>query len=368
MDMTYIKKPLEALAKPSTCSNPFYMQIESTTHCNLACKMCVRNETIKNPMHLKFDKFKKVFDQVVPKKLTLSGVGEPMLNPELYDMVTYARKHNTEVMIPSNATLLNRRKLSEKLVDAGLNVLKISVDAASRETYLKVRLEDYFDDIVEGINVLEDVKRERNTRFPELRFDFVILEDNFHEIPQLVALAKTLNIPTVFFRALQVEGIQGEREELLGRDVDFKELFNAVKKGLTLAEEYKIKTNLKDIARDFMVYESLYVEHDSKMNEDVCLLPWLQCFVSVKGELSPCCATYSNEAWSAGNVFEQGFEPVWNSQKMQDLRTKFKKKKNDLAICTNCIPRSIPVLLKMSSMLPGFTYQTKDKSKAKAAV
>lgn len=361
MDMTYIKKPLEVLTKPQECTDPYYMQIESTTHCNLACKMCVRNEVIKNPVHLKFDKFKELFDQVLPKKLTLSGVGEPMLNPELYDMVAYARKHGSDVMIPTNATILNRRKLSEKLVDAGLNVLKVSVDAASRETYMKVRLEDYFDDIIEGIQVIEDVKAERKSRFPELRFDFVILEDNFHEIPDLIQLSKKLNIKTVFFRALQVEGIQGEREELLGRDVDFKALFTAVKKGLSLAQDLGIKTNLKEIARDFMVYESLYIEHDSKMNEDVCLLPWLQCFVSVKGELSPCCATYSNEAWTAGNVYKEGFHKVWNGDKMKGLRHKFKMKQNDFAICTDCIPRSVPVLLKMSSMLPGFTYQTKNK-------
>jgi radical SAM protein with 4Fe4S-binding SPASM domain len=361
MNNPYITKPLEIIRKPAVSSKPFYMQIEATTHCNLACKMCVRNETIKNPMHLKFDKFKELFDQVVPKKLTLSGVGEPMLNPELYDMVDYARKHGTQVMIPTNATILKRRKLSEKLVDAGLNVLKISVDAASKETYLKVRLEDYFDDIIEGIQVLEDVKRERKTRFPELRFDFVILEDNFHEIPDLVMLSKRLGIKIIFFRALQVEGIQGDREELLGRDVNFPQLFNAVKKGLALAQEHGIKTNLKEIAQDFMTYESLYIEHDSKMNKDVCLLPWLQCFVSVKGELAPCCATYSNESWSAGNVYEEGFEAVWNSQKMQGLRHKFKMKQNDLAICTDCIPRSVPVLLKMSAMLPGFTYRTKEK-------
>lgn len=362
MDSIYLKKPFEIAVKPDKVSQPFYMQVEATTHCNLACKMCVRNETIKNPMHLKFDKFKEVFDQVIPKKLTLSGVGEPMLNPELYKMVDYARKHGTTVMIPSNGTILKKRKLSEALVDSGLNVLKISIDAASAATYLNVRLEDYFDDIIEGIRVLEDVKKERNTRFPELRFDFVILEDNYREIPDLVRLADQLNIKTIFFRALQVEGIQGEREELLGRDVDFKGLFESVKKGLSLAHQLKIKTNLKDIAKDFLTYESLYVKHDSKMQEHVCLLPWLQCFVSVKGELSPCCATYSNEGYSAGNVYEQGFDDVWNGDKMQELRRKFKNKQNDLAICTDCIPRSVPVLLKMSSMLPGFAYNTKDKS------
>jgi MoaA/NifB/PqqE/SkfB family radical SAM enzyme len=39
MNNPYITKPLEIIRKPAVSSKPFYMQIEATTHCNLACKM-----------------------------------------------------------------------------------------------------------------------------------------------------------------------------------------------------------------------------------------------------------------------------------------------------------------------------------------
>jgi radical SAM protein with 4Fe4S-binding SPASM domain len=89
----------------------------------------------------------------------------------------------------------------------------------------------------------------------------------------------------------------------------------------------------------------------------VCLLPWLQCFISVRGELSVCCATYTNESFSAGNVFEQDFEAVWNGPKMQSIRRLFRNRQNPLAVCRDCIPHSLPVLLKMGSMLPGFVFR-----------
>jgi len=136
--------------------------------------------------------------------------------------------------------------------------------------------------------------------------------------------------------------------------VDFDGLYRAVREGLALAARLGVRTNLKEVARDFDMYQSIYVRKDAAMDRQVCLLPWVQCFISVKGELSPCCATYTNESVSAGNVFEEGFDAVWNGPRMQALRRQFRSRKNPFAVCRDCIPRSVAVLLKMSSMLPGF--------------
>jgi len=55
-------------------------------------------------------------------------------------------------------------------------------------------------------------------------------------------------------------------------------------------------------------------------------------------------------------VFKQDFESVWNGATMREIRRRFKNRQNPFAVCRDCIPRSVPVLLKMSSMLPGFVY------------
>jgi len=78
--------------------------------------------------------------------------------------------------------------------------------------------------------------------------------------------------------------------------------------------------------------------------------------ISVRGELSPCCATCTNAGFSAGNVLKEGFEAVPNGQRMQALRRQFRKRQNPFAVCRDCIPHSLPVLLRMSSMLPGFVF------------
>jgi len=182
----------------------------------------------------------------------------------------------------------------------------------------------------------------------------VILKENFQEIPAIIRLADELGVAGVFFRALQAEGIGKDREATIGKDVNFDALYRAVRDGIAEAARRRMRTNLREVARDFQAYRSIYTRRDAALSNQVCLLPWLQCFVSVKGEVSPCCATYTNAGLTAGNAFEQDFDAIWNGPRMREIRRRFKRREDPLAICRDCIPRSIPVLLRMSSMLPGF--------------
>ncbi len=356
-DGLILRKAWEALRKPEVCARPYYVQLEVTTHCNLACYMCVRNEVIKHPQHLAYEDFAGTFDRIRPHKLALSGAGEPFLHPDITRMIAHARAHGAAVQIPSNGTLLGKPGAAQAIVDSGLNMLKISIDAATAQTYRAIRRQDCFDKIVGGVRELRERKRDSRARLPEVRFDVVILRENCAEIPDIIRLARDLGVGVVYFRAVQTKGIGTQREETVGKDVDFDSLRRTVRQGIVDASRLGIRTNLRDIARDFDSYHSIYQRQDAAMSHQVCLLPWLQCFISVRGELSPCCATYTNESFSAGNVFEQDFEAVWNGPKMQSIRRLFKNRHNPFAVCRDCIPHSLPVLLKMSSMLPGFTVR-----------
>jgi MoaA/NifB/PqqE/SkfB family radical SAM enzyme len=356
MDWLSVRKAFEVVRKPDVCGRPYYVQFEVTTHCNLACYMCVRNEVIKHPRHLPLADFQRLFDQIQPRRLTLSGAGEPLLNPDLVAMIAHAGRHGASTMIPTNGTLLCKGELARGLVEAGLNTLKISIDAATARTYQAIRRQDCFDKVLEGIRHLDRTKQQYNSRTPELRLDVVILSENYAEIPDIVELARQLNIGTVFFRALQATGTGKDRESM-GQDMDFDGLYRAVQEGRARAARLGVRTNHKEVARDFAAYRSIYIRKDAAMEGHVCLLPWVQCFISVKGELAPCCAMYTNEGSSAGNMLAEGFDAVWNGPRMQTIRRQFRARKCAFAVCRDCIPRSVPVLLKMSSMLPGFVFR-----------
>jgi MoaA/NifB/PqqE/SkfB family radical SAM enzyme len=119
---------------------PTLVQIETTTKCNLRCRMCLRTQT--NP-DLNYDMspnvFKLIIDQLVclPFKkptLRLVGLGEPLLNPHIISMVRYAKRKGFLVDLVSNFTLANPKTM-EKLVETQLDYLGVSLDAASPKVF-----------------------------------------------------------------------------------------------------------------------------------------------------------------------------------------------------------------------------------------
>ncbi|MBI2252238.1 MAG: SPASM domain-containing protein [Armatimonadetes bacterium] len=329
---------------------PIHLQLEPTNFCNLHCKMCIRNETINSFQHLDYDKFKLIYTKIKPKKITFAGRGEPTLNSALDKMLFYAGEFKTSTMISSNLTVID--KLAENLVLASLKALKISIDAATALTYKKVRGGDYFNKILDGIELINFYKKKYKFNFPEMRFDFVILKDNYHEIPDLINLAANLKIKTIYFRALQSEGISDVRKDDLAGGFNFKDFYKILLKSYKLSKNNKINTNLTSLISDFSNYQSIYLNKNGNFKE-ICLLPWLQIFVSVEGEVAPCCALYSNTGLTLGNIFKEEFKNIWNGEKFRTLRKDFKEGLK-YPVCKDCVPRTLREILKMGKLLPSF--------------
>ena len=107
---------------------PFLAQLVIIRRCNLACGYCNEFDDSSDPvdtaaLKARIDRLKALGTF----SLELTG-GEPMLHPDVYELIRYARaKSFTKVMMISNAYLLNERKI-EALNEAGLMELQVSVD------------------------------------------------------------------------------------------------------------------------------------------------------------------------------------------------------------------------------------------------
>src|SRR3989338_3143188 len=92
-------------------TTPFKLKFENTTVCNLKCKMCPISVGLKRPVgSLSYENFKFVFDQIYPCYLNLTGIGEPVLNKDIFKIISYAKRKRTFVKLDSNATLITRDK------------------------------------------------------------------------------------------------------------------------------------------------------------------------------------------------------------------------------------------------------------------
>jgi MoaA/NifB/PqqE/SkfB family radical SAM enzyme len=120
-----------------------------------------------------------------------------------------------------------------------------------------------------------------------------------------------------------------------------------------------IKTNLADLLKHepyiWLYYGS---KQGSQLKRGICLLPWLQIFISVSGDVSPCCTLYpagKKQEGGAGNLPAEGLGIVWNGEKMRALRKMFKAKKNYEAFkgCSKCNPIGFYSLFESLKMFPG---------------
>ena len=114
---------------------PRELQVEVTGACNLRCHMClVRYRPPLNRLtaSMSFTTFRKLVDGLPDlETVTLQGLGQPLLAPDLFAMIAYATTRGIRVGFNTNGTVLTRDK-AECLVESGLTWLHVSVDGARR--------------------------------------------------------------------------------------------------------------------------------------------------------------------------------------------------------------------------------------------
>ena len=167
------------------------LAIESTAKCTLFCPMCPRENIYFPPKDMELAVFKKIIDEgkdylefAVPY-----GVGEPLLNPEIYDMLAYCRSVGVPAGISTNATTLTE-DASRRLIASGLDYIIFAFDGATRETYEKYRKGGDFAKVRNNIRGFLKVKKEMESRIFCI-VQMVRLKDNQHEIPDVIRIGNS---------------------------------------------------------------------------------------------------------------------------------------------------------------------------------
>src|SRR6516165_447996 len=146
---------------------PVCVYLETTNRCNLLCTTCPRTYAeLEPPADMSWELFTSIVDQIPDlQRAVLHGVGEPMLVRNLPRMVRYLKDRGTYVLFNTNGTLLQPKRFRE-LVDTGLDELVVSLDAADRESYRRVRGKDFFDRIVRDVGKFITYQRDIGAMTP----------------------------------------------------------------------------------------------------------------------------------------------------------------------------------------------------------
>jgi radical SAM protein with 4Fe4S-binding SPASM domain len=218
-----------------------------------------------------------------PKKLKVlqfSGLGEPLLNKDIAQMVELSKSIAEKVVLYSNGSLLSPKN-STLLINSGLDTIRISMQGVSCEDYKKVSDVDIvFDELISNIRSLYEHKGscEVFIKMPDIILKDEKKRESFREIFENIC------------DAMSVESISP-----LFSDVDYS----------TIKDKY-----------DSSIYEQALSEPIQ-----ICPQPFYTMYLMANGNIMPCCISEMDN-YLIGNITEDNIFDVWNGHRLKEFRLK----------------------------------------------
>src|SRR5271169_4723431 len=161
---------------------------ELTKGCNLRCIHCRASATeLSSPSDLSTETAKAIIDQIAEVSspiLVLSG-GEPLFRKDIFELAGYGTDKGLRVALATNGTLVTKQ-VAQKIVDSGVRRVAISLDGADALTHDTFRgIPSAFDAAITGFLNLKDLGM-------SVQINTTIARHNAHQLPQVLALAKSI--------------------------------------------------------------------------------------------------------------------------------------------------------------------------------
>jgi MoaA/NifB/PqqE/SkfB family radical SAM enzyme len=177
--------------------------VEPTAYCNLECRTCIRHSW-KEPLGMMtaetFDRIIEGIRSVAPvPEIFFGGFGEPLSHPGIVDMVSRAKAVGAHVELITNGTLLTP-VMSQALIDAGLDMIWVSLDGARPESYADVRLGAALPKIIDNLSGFMELRDHPQYSVlypnplarPRIGIVFVAMKRNIDDLPAVIRLGRSL--------------------------------------------------------------------------------------------------------------------------------------------------------------------------------
>jgi MoaA/NifB/PqqE/SkfB family radical SAM enzyme len=331
--------------RASTLSHsPSVVFIEVSNYCNLLCKTCPRTFFQREPLKsLSYNEFVAIAEQFPNmQRASLHGIGEPLLNRDLPQIIRYLKDRDIEVVINSNGTLLTP-KWQQALIDSRLDQYRCSIDGARPETFARIRGADLLHKIQAGLTGLMVRKKEQKAEMPFVSLWCVGTRENLAELPELLRLAAALGVPEVYLQRMtyfaqepdKQFGMAREELAIFGQQAEWEEA--VISQCEELSERLGIEFRAAG-ARNPRNSLAAALPSDAAPWQ-ACMRPWTTAYVTANGNCLPCCispfATSDYPSLILGNLWERPFAEIWNDYIYQQFRTKLLSDTPHKA-CANC--------------------------------
>ncbi|MHC4845025.1 MAG: radical SAM protein [Planctomycetota bacterium] len=188
---------------------PGFITVAGTSRCNIRCEFCINQWDAapdgSNRPHMKAEHVQQIVREVFPyiRKLALSVSGEPLYDPHFQLLLDEARRHGVFVEFTTNAMLVSRPGMLDRILD-GVGRVNISMDGATKETFERLRGGAKFDKVCANVKALTDGRKQRGQPTPEYNLRYILMKDSIHELPRMVELTHELGVDHLYTNHLQV--------------------------------------------------------------------------------------------------------------------------------------------------------------------
>jgi MoaA/NifB/PqqE/SkfB family radical SAM enzyme len=280
-------------------SLPYLFRAEPTTSCSVRCPYCSSALYGRQPpAQLSLDDFVRGFAPFREYCLLTSYhmSGEPTLNPALPDMVRYGHEAGSATYVSTNLQQVEEAYL-ERLLLSGLDLLTISVDAASPETYAVMKPGGDFDRLLANLDAVFRLKR-RVPHPPAIGFQTLVTRKNEAELQRISALAGRYGADYVDFKCTWLQGMPTWEPA---------------------NPRYRFARLLRPRVR--------------------CFMPWASLTLAANGRFFPCCAPPVN--FDLGPICGDPRRDVWNGEAMRRVREDLHADA-PAGFCRDCVVGRIP--------------------------
>jgi len=309
---------------------PLNVLVEVVNKCNLECIMCLTSHRKGPTIVISDEMISKLINEFEENNLPalMFGAGdEPLIFSDIDKMWDAANLAGImDIFIFTNGTYLNE-KMRKKILEHKISRVYVSLDAATEETYAKIRLKNKnigeqttgnnklkileedvnrLQIIEENIKKLIELRDTKGLELPQIRVSFAVQYKNKHEIE--LFKNKWENV---------VDFIEFQQT----MNIDFDKLSK-------LSEEERWR-------RREPLFKNNYVKD--------CKAPFHSATVYADGSVIPCC-TFQGKNLTLGNINgipelgipAQSLKELWNGEKINELREQFRTGKLNI-ICQHCL-------------------------------
>lgn len=286
---------------------------EVTRSCNLACKHC-RAEAHKEPYPGEFDTAEaKALIDTFPETgnpIIIFTGGEPMMRPDIYELISYANAKGLRCVMAPNGTLITPES-AVRMKEAGIQRCSISIDGPEAASHDAFRGEiGAFDQAMRGIGYLKDAGI-------EFQINSTVTRNNLSSFKRIFELADRLGSAAWHIFLLVPMGRAArmadqvisptEYEEVLNWFYDFRKTTKMHLKATCAPHYYRI---MRQRAKE----ENLPVTPENFGMDAMtrgCLGGTGFCFISHTGQVQPC----GYLELDCGNVRDTPFPEIWRNTK-----------------------------------------------------